>query len=433
MHGPAPSITAKPTRMRYGILAAVFVSVVINYMDRSNLSVAASFIADELKLDNVQLGYLFSAFGMTYAFCQIPGGILADRFGNRGFYSLCLILWSLATVLQGFAEGFLLLFAMRILVGISEAPSYPLNNRIVTRWFPENERAGAIATYTSGQFLGLAFLTPALMALVEGLGWRALFFVTGGIGLVWGLVWFIFYRDPYQHRMVNQAELALIEQGGGLVERGASKKGEPFKWRNLLIVLTQRKLWGIYLGQFGMGATIMFFLTWFPKYLKDYKGMEPLESRVAAAIPFICAFAGVLLSGHVSDFLVRRGASVNVARKAPIITGLLFSMTIIGANYVSDPVWVTFFMSTAFFGNGLASITWVFVSLLAPRKLIGLTGGTFNFIGGLSAILVPIAIGYLAREGDFAPALVFICLMTLLAIASYVFLVGDIKRIEVEA
>jgi len=149
--------------------------------------------------------------------------------------------------------------------------------------------------------------------------------------------------------------------------------------------------------------------------------MDFLQSGLMASVPFLCAFVGVLFSGFLSDFLVRKDVAVGTARKTPVIIGLLLSIAIIGANYVTQPGAVIFFMSVAFFGNGLASITWVFVSLLAPKNLVGLTGGTFNFIGNLAAIIVPIAIGYLVEGGDFSPALIFIGCMTLMGALSYIF------------
>src|SRR5450631_2902893 len=175
------------TRVRYSMLAAVFITVVINYMDRTNISVAGSLIGKEFHLNSVQTGIIFSAFSWTYATLQIPGGLLADRFCARALYSLILILWSLATIALGFAIGFALIILLRILIGAFEAPSYPINNRIVTSWFPENERAGAIATYTSGQFIGLAFLTPLLAVVQYYTGWRGLFMITGFAGLIWGI------------------------------------------------------------------------------------------------------------------------------------------------------------------------------------------------------------------------------------------------------
>ncbi len=422
------------SRVRYSVLAAVFVTVVINYMDRTNISVAGTFISKELNLGSVKMGYIFSAFSWTYSTLQIPGGILADRFGTRILYSILLICWSLATIALGLAAGFLFIIVLRILIGAFEAPSYPMNNRTITAWFPENERAGAIATYTSGQFIGLAFLTPALTAIQLYAGWRGLFFITGLVGLLWGLTWYFIYRDPENHKKVNEAELIYIERGGGIINRPGKSHIEyrKFNWKNLRLVLSKRKLWGIYLGQFGLGATLIFFLTWFPKYLVEYKHMDFLKSGFLASIPFICAFAGVLFSGFLSDYLIKKNIPAGIARKSPIIIGLLLSISIVGANYVTQPAWVIFFMSLAFFGNGLASITWVFVSLLAPKHLIGLTGGTFNFIGGLAGIVVPVVIGYLVKGGDFSPALLFISAMTLLGAMSYIFLVGKIERIKEE-
>lgn len=420
------------TKVRYWILAAVFVNVVINYMDRSNISVAGSVISKELNLDSIQMGFIFSAFGWTYATLQIPGGILADRLGIRTLYSISLVMWSIATVIQGFAAGFIALVALRIVIGMFEAPSYPMNNRIVTSWFPDNERASAIAIYTSGQFIGLAFLTPILTAIEVYAGWRALFIITGLIGMVWGVIWYFYYRDPLEHKTVNDKELSYIEAGGGLVRNYTKQETEQnkFQWQHIRFVLSKRKLWGIYLGQFGLGATLIFFLTWFPKYLVEYKHMDFLKSGFMASVPFLFAFAGVLISGFLSDYLVKKNVSVGLARKTPIVLGLLLSTTIMGANYVTDPIWVIFFMSIAFFGNGLASISWVFVSLLAPKNLVGLTGGTFNFIGGLASIIVPITIGYLVKDGNFEPALIFISCIALMGALSYIFLVGKIERIE---
>src|SRR3954468_16281312 len=152
----------KPGLVRYRILALLFINVVINYMDRSNISIAGTSISNEFNLNSVQLGWIFSAFGWTYMALQIPGGILTDYFGSRILYSLSLISWSIVTLLQSLANGFAVLLGLRFAVGIFEAPAYPINNRVATSWFPDRERAGAIAVYTSGQYLGLALMTPAM-------------------------------------------------------------------------------------------------------------------------------------------------------------------------------------------------------------------------------------------------------------------------------
>ncbi|WP_138476698.1 MFS transporter [Dyadobacter bucti] len=419
---------ARPTKIRYTILAAVFVNVVINYMDRSNISVAGSMISKELDLDSVKMGYVFSAFGWTYASLQIPSSVLIDRYGVRVLYALSLVLWSAATVTIGIAEGFVALIALRLLIGMAEAPAYPMNNSIVTSWFPDQEKASAIATYTSGQYLGLAFLTPLLTLIQSYAGWRGLFYITGTIGVLWGIFWYFFYRNPSEHAKVNQAELTYIREGGGGIEVRPDNK-MPFAWKNFGFILSKRKLWGIYLGQFCVASTSVFFITWFPQYLINFRKMDFIKSGIYASFPFICAFLGVLLSGFLSDYLVKKNISPSVARKTPVIFGMLLGVSILFANYVTSPFWVIFFMSVAFFGNGLASITWVFVSLLAPKNLIGLTGGTFNFMGGLASIIVPIVIGYLVRDGDFSPALVFVGFLAVTGGLSYIFLVGKVERV----
>ena len=426
--------TRKKTGIRYRMLALVFVNVVINYLDRSNLSVAATGLGKELTLSSIQLGLIFSAFGWTYAALQIPGGMIADRFGPRILYAFCLVTWSLATVAQGFAKGFASLFAFRLATGAFEAPSYPMNNRIVTSWFPDQERASSIAMYVSGQFIGLAFLTPALVALQHYAGWRGLFIVTGLVGLAWGLIWYIFYRDPLDHSQVNRAELDYIEKGGGVLsgKKHDSEKKSTWRREDWKQIFSSRTLWGIYIAQFCVNATLWFFLTWFPTYLVQYRGLNFLKSGFLASIPFLSACAGLFLSGFLSDYLVRKGRSVSMARKTPIIVGLLLSGCIVGANYTNETALVIFFMSFAFFGAGMALISWVFVSILSPRHLIGLTGGVFNFMGNLASIVVPIVIGYLASGGNFKPALVFIGALGIAGACSYIFLVGKIERTTVK-
>jgi ACS family D-galactonate transporter-like MFS transporter len=331
----------------------------------------------------------------------------------------------------GFVGNLVGLVILRLAVGALEAPAYPINNRVVTTWFPERERASAIGFYTSGQFVGLAFLTPALIYLQQHLGWHMVFVVTGAIGLLWAVVWYALYREPREHRGANPAEIALIAQGGGLVDLATKiRPRSKFEWADLRAVLNKRKLWGVYLGQFFLNSTLWFFLTWFPTYLVKYRGMDFIKAGFLASLPFLAAFLGVVSSGLLSDFLVRRGCSLGFARKMPIISGLLISSSIVGANYVQSPALIIACLSLAFFGNGLASITWSLVSALAPERLLGLTGGMFNFVGNLASVSVPIMIGYLVKGDNFAPAITYIAVTALLGALCYGFMVGKVERIQ---
>ncbi len=430
--GRATASSPSPTGARYRVLAMLFVTVVINYLDRSNLSVAAPQLGRDLQLDPFQRGLLFSAFGWAYAAFQIPGGWLVDRVRPRFLFAGICGLWSLATLLQGFAGTFIFLFSLRWLVGMFEAPAYPICNRLVTTWFPEHERAGAIGTYTSGQFVGLAFLTPVLVLTQKHFGWQQVFVLTGAVGLVWAALWYGWYRDPAESRTVNPAEIQHIRAGGGLAEMGGEprRSAAPFQWSDLGIVLSRRKLWGIYIGQSAVNSTLWFFLTWFPTYLVDYRHLNFIKAGFLASLPFLAAFCGILCSGFLSDYLVKRGFSATTARKVPVISGLLLCTSIVGANYVESPALIILFLTIAGFGNGFSSIAWVFVSLLAPRRLLGLTGGVFNFFGNLSSILVPLVIGLLVRGDNFAPGLFFVAALALAGALSYVFIVGRIERVE---
>lgn len=415
---------------RFLVAGMLFVIVVINFLDRSNLSIVSPQLTTALHLDPVKMGLVFSGFGWTYALLQIPASRFVDRVHPRLLYFLVLCLWSLGTLALGLVSSFAMLFALRLMVGAFEAPSYPINNRVVTTWFGEKERAGAIGFYTSGQFVGIAFLTPLLAWIDLTFGWRAVFLFTGTIGLLWSVVWFSFYRDPKEFRGITEGEILRIAQDGGipdLSERAVQQ--HSMLWSDLKVVLSRRKLWGIYIGQFGVVATQWFFLTWFPTYLVKYRHLDFMKSGLLASIPFLGAFVGVLSGGFLSDWMLRRGVSLTVARKLPIIFGLLLSTAILGANFAVRPVWITACFTCAFFGSGFASITWSLVSTLAPERLIGLTGGVFNFIGNLAAIVVPIAIGFLIHGQDFTRGLAFVSATAMVGALSYLLLVGSIERV----
>lgn len=421
----------RKTNIRYGMLALVFVNVMINYLDRSNLAVAASAISKDLALEPKELGNIFLAFGLAYWLLQIPGGILADKVVPRVLYAACLVTWSLATMALSLAKGFGALFGTRLAIGAFEAPSYPINNRVVTSWFPDNERAAATSIYVSGQFIGLAFFSPVLVLVQTSFGWQGMFVITGAIGLLWGVVWYIFYRDPLDHPKVNQAELDYIEKGGGLLRgKNDAKAMQSWTFADFKKVISSTTLWGVYIAQFCVNAMLWFFLTWFPTYLVTYRKLDFVKSGFLSSIPFLAACAGLLLSGFISDRLAKNGKSVAFARKVPIITGLLISVCIIVPNYVTDTVWVIFFLSLAFFGAGMALISWVFVSILSPKNLVGVTGGVFNFMGNLASFTVPFIIGRIAQGGNFEPALVFIGALGFIGAMSYIFLVRKVERIK---
>jgi len=427
------SSTMRRSSARYEILALLAVGTMINYLDRTVLGIAAPQLTKELGIGAAVMGIMFSAFSWTYAASQIPGGIFLDRFGSKLTYYFAMTFWSVFTLAQGLVHGVGSLLACRLGLGVSESPCFPTNSRVVATWFPQRERALATGTYTVGEYIGLACFSPLLFALMGAYGWRSLFFVVGAAGIVFGFVWWLFYREPHEHPRANAAEIEYIEAGGGLTrdERNRARASSSFSWSTIGELLKHRQLTGICLGQFAGNSTLVFFLTWFPTYLATERHMGWLKIGFFAILPFIAASIGVMFGGWLSDSLLRRGKSANVARKLPIITGLLLASTIVLANYVKSDTVVIAIMSVAFFAQGMAALGWTLVSDIAPEGLLGLTGGIFNFAANLAGIVTPLVIGFIvAATGSFVGALVFIGVVALIGALSYVFVVGDIKRIS---
>lgn len=432
----------RPTHVRYGIIALIFLITSINYADRATFSIAGSAASTELGLSSVQTGFILSAFGFAYVLAQIPGGALLDRFGTKRIYAGAIALWSLFTATQGLTglipglSAIAMLFTLRFAVGLAEAPSFPGNARLVAAWFPGTERGTASAIFNSAQYFSLVAFAPLMGWLVHDFGWRAVFWVMGALGLVAaGLFWRFIY-SPVRHPSINPAELALIEAGGGLIrmEEAATARAPSFTWGNVRQLLANRMLLGIYLGQYCINVLTYFFVTWFPIYLVRERGLNIMEAGFAAAAPALCGFVGGLVGGYASDRLLKRTGSLDIARKGPLVVGMLLATAIIGCVFVEAEWMVVALMSLAFFGKGVASLGWAVMSDVAPRTLAGLASGVFNMFGNIAGIVTPIVIGYIvAVTGSFDLALVFVGLHCLLTIFAFLVIVGPIRRLELAA
>ena len=433
---PAPAaVDVTPSNRRFLIMALLFVTVVINYLDRSNLSIAAPSITNEFGLNPVQLGVVFSAFGWTYTPLQIPGGWLVDRVHPRMLYPLTIFFWSIATLCLGLSTGLVMLIILRMTVGLFEVPSFLINNRIATTWFGERERATCIAVYTSAEFVGLAFLTPLLAWLKVTFGWPAIFFFTGALGLAWS---FVFRRSlprssgvPWRQSGRDRVDpLKRRHPRSVQPDHGAACSARWFAVARLLGRARPAQAVGHLFRPFRLGHHVDVLSDLVSDLPRDLSAPRLHQGGFYASLPFLGAFAGVLCSGALSDWLYRRGFSLSFARKTPIIGGLALSTSIIGANFVDHPALIILFLSLAFFANGLASIHWSLVSATAPERLIGLTSGVFNGVGGLAGITAPIIIGWLLRGGDFTRPLTFIACIALLGACSYIFVVGKLERVK---
>lgn len=445
MTGPGASIAVeqRPTRIRYIIVLMLFVASCFSYGDRVMLSIAGISFSKDLHMDAVKLGYLFSGFSWAYVVGQLPAGGLLDRFGSKRVYGASIVLWSICAFLAGFAgylpaaAAFLVIFGLRLVSGLVQSPVFPGNGRIVASWFPTAERGRASAIFNASQYFSLVLFAPILGWITNYWGWKQCFWFVGAAGILLSFVWHRVVYGVKAHPRINQGEINFIEQGGGLVNidpaAGSTQRAPKLTWAAIRMLLSNRMLVGIYLGQYCITTLTWFFLTWFPVYLSQARHMSITKVGIMAALPALCGFVGGILGGVVSDKLLQAGHSLSFARKTPIVAGMLLSVTMIGCNYANAQWVVMVLMSLAFFGKGFGALGWTVIADTSPKPLIGVNGGLFNLIGNLAGITTPIIIGYIVkRTGSFHDALIFVVATALMAIVAYLPIVGEIKRVDLK-
>lgn len=442
--GSAPVISSTSklsvaSRTRWGILAMLFIATTINYADRATIAIAGPDLAKDLGLTSLQMGYVFSAFAWSYVLAQIPGGWLLDKFGSKITYFFSIFLWSLFTLFQGFvgffygAAALVLLIVLRFLVGAAEAPAFPGNSRITSAWFPTHERGLAASIFNSAQYFATVAFAPLMGWMVYSFGWQSIFYFMGALGIVIAFVWLKVIYSPKEHPGVSCSELDYIAKGGALVELDSNRQQQTPAVNTLACIkelLSSRMLLGVYIGQYCINALTYFFLTWFPLYLVQERGMNILQAGFLASLPAIAGFLGGVSGGWFSDRLLKKGYSLTFARKLPIVVGMFMSTSMIACNYVNTDALIIAIMSLAFFGKGVGALGWAVVADTSPKEAGGLSGGLFNTFGNSAGIVTPIVIGYIVHStGSFAGALAYVGAHAALVIISYLFIVGDIKRI----
>jgi MFS transporter, ACS family, glucarate transporter len=431
----------KPTHIRYVILGMLFAASCFSYGDRVALSIAAPTLQKLLGLGPEKLGLLLSGFGWAYECGQLPSGGLLDRFGSKRVYGISIALCTICASAIG-AAGYLpiavlftTIFALRLLSGLVQSPIFPGNGRIVAAWFPTAERGVASATFNASQYFALVAFAPLFGWLIQNHGWQSCFWFMGLFGAILTLAWTRLVYNVNEHPLISSSEVEMIERGGGLVNvdrvAGTSSGSNSLTWSGISQLLQQRMLVGIYIGQFCITTLTTFFVTWFPIYLVQARHMSLLKGAVAVVLPAVCGSLGGVLGGLCSDQLLRRGCSLTFARKLPIVMGMMLSVTIIACNYTNTQAVVMFILSLAYFGKGFGALGWTVIADTSPRQLIGLNGGLFNSFGNAAGITTPLVIGFLVKKtGNFNDALIFVGAAALMAILSYLFVVGEIKRLE---
>lgn len=420
----------KIPRRRWGIAWLLGIGVLVNYLDRVNLSVSHAALVTAFGISNITFGYLSAAYNWTYALCQLPVGVMLDRFGVRKVGRISAFLWSIASLLAAASPGIGSLFGARLLLGVGEAPTFPANAKATGYWFPPEERGFATSIFDASAKFASALGVPVLGVILIKAGWRWSFVITGIISLAYFFAFYKFYRDPGDDPELSGVEKRHI--AGPVSSEWTPLETEPEVRAPLSYLLRRRKVLGLALGFGSYNYVFYLLLTWLPSYLSSELGIDLLHSFLYTGVPWLFATFTDLLGGWSADYLIKRGCDASNVRKAYLIGGLACGLGIIGAAYSHTPVQALIWISISLGGlSAAAPVGWSVPSIIAPRGSVGSVGGVINFSNQLSGIFAPVVTGYIvAITHSYSWAFWIAAIYLLIGIGGYIFLLGRIEQIE---
>jgi MFS transporter, ACS family, D-galactonate transporter len=414
-------------RRRWRIAWLLGLGVLINYFDRVNLSVSHASLTVAFGISNIAFGYLSAAYNWTYMLCQLPVGVLLDRFGVKLIGRISILLWSLASFGAAVAPGIGGLFAARFALGIGEAPTFPANAKAVGFWFPAKERSMATAIFDSAAKFSSAIGVPVIGVVLIYVGWRWSFALTGIISFAYFLLFYKIYRDPGDDPELSPLEKQYIEEE---VFDSDAPQNVPAEPDSLGYLLTQRKVIGLAIGFGSYNYVFYLLLTWLPSYLSFALHIDLLHSFLYTSVPWLFATcADFLVGGWLVDYLIQRGKKAHLVRKVVLVGGTTCGLGIIGAAHAHAPLeallWITISISGL---SAAAAVGWSLPSLIATRPNVGKVGGIMNCSNQISGIVAPIVTGYLveARQ-SYAWAFGVSAIYLAIGIAAYIVLLGRIE------
>ena len=387
-------------------LSLLFLAGLVNFFDRSSLSVANTTVRAELHLSATQMGWLLSAFSLAYGISQLPLIGLLDRLTTRSILSMGLGIWSSAQLLTGLVSSFPMFLVFRVLLGVGEAPFYPTAVRSVGEWFSSRTRGRATAIMSSSQTFGLAIAPPVLTVLMIHTGWRAMFMLLGAVGLPVALLWYALHRS--RGTTVHSDEEAGPRAQGLLHVLGK--------------LLRQRTAWGMMLGFGGINYTAWLYISWLPGYLQTERHMSLAKSGWLAAIPFLAGACGMLCSGFSVDWFARRGASLATVHRVQLVAGMMLSAgcTLVVARCQTTQQAVEGISLAFFFIQFAGTSGWGYVQAVSPRGYVASLGALQNFASFLIASIAPVLTGAIVdRTQSFTLAFTVCAGVTLLGAISY--------------
>ena len=375
----------------------LFLIGVVNYLDRSALSIANTTIQKDLAISPMQMGVMLSAFSVAYAFSQLPLGALIDKLGSKLALGGSLVVWSVAQAAFGLFSSYGHLVGLRVLLGIGEAPVFPSAAKALSEWFDTQERGTATGWVWSSTCIGPCLAPPLLTLFMVHLGWRGMFILTGVMGLVLALCWFKFYKSKAQYMAeTGRAEPVPVQQ----------VKAPKVRWTSLF---KDRNTWGAFLGFMGVIYMIWLNLTWLPGYFEREHGLDLYRTAWVVSLAYLFGALGTIVAGKCCDRLVARGMRVLASRKMMVILGLLGGalFTLIVAFTTNVVACVILLCLTMFFINISSATAWMIVNTIVPSERVASFGSIQNFGGYLAGSIAPILTGFSVQQsGSFSSAFV---------------------------
>ncbi len=406
-------------------MAILFLSTVINYIDRQTLSVLAPLLKAEYQWNNEQFGVIVIAFRIAYTIGQAVSGRFIDRLGTRQGLTITVVWYSIVAMATSLATGLRSFCTFRFLLGLGESANWPGATKAVSEWFPRKERALAVAIFDSGSSIGAAVAPALVLAIYHYFGgWRPAFLFTGTLGFLWLIVWRRYYHSPEQSPWVRQQEQEMILRD----RETPSVPVEQVAKRSWIDLLRYRQTWGAIAAR-GLTDPVWFFITdWFAIYLTS-RGFRLEQSLLAFWIPFLCADLGNYAGGAVSSWLVHRGWPVGRARKAIVVPGGLGVLFLIPAAYSSSLSAISLFFGLATFSYAaFSTIANTLPADLFDTSCVASVSGITGAAAGLGTILSTYAVGYIADRQGFQPVVTAASAVPVIAMVLVLLLVRNTRH-----
>ena len=395
---------------RFFIALFLFSQMLINYVDRVNLSIAAPAIAKHFHWDPAVMGWVFSGYLWTYIIFLVPNGWLVDRFGSRRVSAAAVTLWSTMAISTGAVTNLVTMIFARLGLGIGEASTFPVVNKVVRQWFPARERGYATALYHSGMFLSMAVGTPIIAWVVVHFGWRWSFVVAGIPGFFWVLAWLKWFRPPEQCTWLSSEEKTLIletrQDGGAPAEIGSSTVSQLSIWTTLKILLRQKSMLGMFFAEGCQNYMNYLFLAWLPSYLV-WRGMPLMKAGIYTAVPYLIGGIGEIILCRLSDRILKPEDVKKGKRRTQNALYLIFTSVVLLIPVLHNEFAILTVITIALMFNTTVGALHSALTgdLVRDHRVAGSAFGLLLLGGNIFGLAAPIATGYIVKTtGNFNSA-----------------------------